>query len=138
MDQVTLQREKIRLQALIRELEQRIILSRQQLNEILVAERVFGRLSVPNENKNQPVESQPPGPGRSGPPTIKEIAIEALQSATPQGLSKGSILVYGRRKYGVDMNSGSLTVMLGRLRDHDRLIRNEGIVWYLTAKKAAS
>ncbi len=134
--------EKQRLRALIVELEKNLGQARKDLADIQAYERVRERVYGNQKHGPQPKPSPKPShpPPKTAPGTVKEHLLDALQAAHPKGLQNGDIRHHAKEKYGVDLNTGSVSVMLMRLRDDDHAARNEGIVWFWVPpaeKKAA-
>lgn len=83
--------------------------------------RVFNSL-VPSATED-PSDSQAPlpfAPASNGinatPSTVKDLILEILRSASPQGLKAGQIRETAQESYGVDINANTLTVSLGRFK----------------------
>ena len=67
--------------------------------------------------------------GAERPTAVKDVCFDILEEAFPAGLQAAEIKERGLARYGMDINSNTLTVSLGRLKDAGQ-VRIEGRTWF--------
>ena len=132
-------REEDRLNALIQRLEGEIAEARALLQDAQIARKFFERMpsartDAPTNGHEPPNDVEEEKEGKAA-VTIKEAALKALRSAYPKGYEKSGIEMWIKKNLGQEVNSGSLSVMLARLRDRDGAVRNAGNVWVFVPEK---
>lgn len=140
---VGLDKEEARITQLLARLDDEIAKARLQLEEVQIARKVFERIhgepAKPDDHTTSggaPAENPAPEPATpSEALTIKDAALRALKSAHPKGYQKAGVEYWIEKNLKQKVNSASLSVMLGRLRDDDGSARNNGNIWFYVPEK---
>jgi hypothetical protein len=124
-------KEEQRLKALLSQQEQAVIQTRRELTDVVAAKRVLQRLAGAGQGKGGQHAAPPKSSGNgSADLTVKEVALEALKSVHPRGFENAGIREYAMKKHQKEISSGTLAVMLGRLRDEDGAAQVQDHVWF--------